>query len=183
MAARQGGFSLIEIMIALVIIGLAASIAVPMYADAIHEARANALQQDGKTLHSALMRYYNDNSAFPSDDDLDIESLDPLNSEGYLDGSSITDKLVGGQLLVYLAPDVGGDDQQFIAVLRHAEDPTVLVGVVHTNIVTDDGDWVDGSYVIDAQDLEESGVEDGAGAKDGGGGGGDVEATPESPAG
>ena len=71
------------------------------------------------------------------------------------DGEAITSKLVGGQLLIYLAPDVGGVDQQFILVMRHEADPSVLVAVVHTNLVTEEGKWVDGSYIIDAEDLED----------------------------
>jgi prepilin-type N-terminal cleavage/methylation domain-containing protein len=154
------GFTLIELLVAVAIIGLASALAIPMYADAIRKGRASALQSDGKTLHGALMAYYKDNSAFPSDDSFDTTTLSPLSTEGYLhSGEAITSKLVDGELLVYLAPDIGGADQQFVAVMRHADDRRVIVGVVHTNLVTDDGEWVDGSYVIDAEDLEEAELE------------------------
>lgn len=155
------------------IIGLASALAVPVYLNAIRKGRQAALQSDGKTLHGALMRYYEDNSAFPADDALDLKTLSPL-TDGYINrGEAITTKLAGGQLMVYLAPDVDGADQQFVAILRHADDPAVIVGVVHTNLVTGSGNWVDGSYVIDAEDLEGAGLgegeSEGEGAERGGG--------------
>jgi len=177
---KQKGFTLIELLVAIAIIGLTSALAIPVYANAIRKSRTAALQSDGKTLHTALMQYFKDNSAFPADDALDLTTLSPL-TDGYLNrGEAITSKLVGGQLMVYLAPDVNGDDQQFIAIMRHADDPEVMVGVVYTNLVTDDGDWVDGSYVIDAEDLEESGLDDDDddGDKDDGDGDKDIDAEP-----
>ena len=153
----SGGFTLIELLVSVAIIALVASLAVPMYADAIRKGRASALQASGKALHGALMRYYNDYGAFPSEDLLDTTTLTPLAGQGYLhSGEAITSRLIDGQLLVYLAPDIGGVDQQFVAVMRDAADRRVIIAVVHTNLVTDDGDWVDGSFVIDDDDLEEA---------------------------
>jgi len=59
-------------------------------------------------------------------------------------------------VMLYLAPDVGGANTQFITVARADIDPTMIFAVVYTNVVTDDDGWVDGVYVITPDDLKEA---------------------------
>ncbi|MBU2886247.1 type II secretion system major pseudopilin GspG [Gilvimarinus agarilyticus] len=63
---RQSGFSLIEIMVVVVIIGLLASIVAPMVLDRAEEARINKVKADFKSIQTALKLYQLDNYVFPS---------------------------------------------------------------------------------------------------------------------
>lgn len=153
-----GGFTLIEVMIVVVIIALLTAAAVPMYGQAMRRSRITALAADLEQLYGALMRYHADHGSFPAEGDFDTASLSPLTTEGYLvSAGSITSKLLKEELVVYVAPDVGGPDQQFIVVARHVVDPSIIVVAVHTSIVGAAGGWVDGVYVISEGELEEAG--------------------------
>jgi len=64
----QSGFTLIEIMIVVVILGILASIIVPNVMDSPNEARIVKAKQDIRTLESALNLYKLDNFNYPSTD-------------------------------------------------------------------------------------------------------------------
>lgn len=64
--SRQSGFSLIEIMVVVVIIGLLASIVAPMVLDRADEARVNKVRADFKSIQTALNLYRIDNYVYPS---------------------------------------------------------------------------------------------------------------------
>jgi len=64
--AAHRGFTLIEIMVVLVIIGLLAALVVPAVMDRPDEARAIKAQQDIRALESSLKLYRLDNYRYPS---------------------------------------------------------------------------------------------------------------------
>ncbi len=63
---RQSGFSLIELMIVVVILGLMATLLVPRIMDRPDEARVTKAKVDIRTLESALRLYRLDNGAYPT---------------------------------------------------------------------------------------------------------------------
>jgi general secretion pathway protein G len=63
-AAR--GFTLIEIMVVVVIIGLLAAVIVPTVVSKIDEARVSKAKQDIQALEAALLEYRLDNSKYPT---------------------------------------------------------------------------------------------------------------------
>src|SRR5690606_4793701 len=65
-SGRQSGFSLIEIMVVVVIIGLLASIVAPMVLDRADEARINKVIADFSSIQTALNLYRIDNYVYPS---------------------------------------------------------------------------------------------------------------------
>jgi len=73
----QNGFTLIELVIVLAIIGILLSIAIPVYQKSIEHARESALKQDLATIRSAIDQYTLDKEKAP-------QSLDELISAGYL---------------------------------------------------------------------------------------------------
>ena len=153
----ERGVTLIEVLMVVLIISIMAAIILPVYSNAMRRSRATALAAECETLYEALMKYHVDQGSFPADDDFDTATLSPLSTEGYfLNPESLTSKLQDEEILVYLAPDVGGEDQQFIIVVRHVADPSIIVAVVYTNIIAATGGWVDGVYVITEGDLEEA---------------------------
>lgn len=64
--ARQQGFSLIEIMVVVVIIGILAALIVPRLMDRPDQARVVAVRQDIAALMQALKLFKLDNGRYPS---------------------------------------------------------------------------------------------------------------------
>lgn len=67
-ALRQGGFTLIEIMVVVVILGILAAIVAPNVISRIDDASINRAKQDIRGIESALKLYYMDNSRYPTTD-------------------------------------------------------------------------------------------------------------------
>ncbi len=65
---KQGGFTLIEIMVVIVIIGILIGLVAPNIVGNVDEARVTAAKADISTLVDALERYYMDSSAYPTTD-------------------------------------------------------------------------------------------------------------------
>jgi general secretion pathway protein G len=77
MRKQHAGFTLIELMIVMAIIGVLAVIAVPSYISAIRHAREAALREDLHILRDAIDSYTMDKQKAP-------QSLDDLTQDGYL---------------------------------------------------------------------------------------------------
>lgn len=65
---RETGFTLIEVMVVVVILGILAAIVVPRIMDRPDEARIIKAKQDIRTLESALNLYRLDNYTYPTTD-------------------------------------------------------------------------------------------------------------------
>jgi general secretion pathway protein G len=63
---RAGGFTLIEIMVVVVIIGLLAAVIVPTVISKVDEARVAKTKQDIQSLETALTMFRLDNSKYPT---------------------------------------------------------------------------------------------------------------------
>jgi len=175
---RDRGFTVIEVMMVMGIVVILAAIAIPLYANALRQSHTNALVLEVKHLYDAMMQYHADMGFFPSEDSFDAETLAPLSTQGYFNGAgSFLEKLTGEEVLIYLAPDVDGADQHFILVTQSKADPSIIVVAVHTNIIEETDGWVDGVYVITADELAGA-ADDLGGGDDGGGSGGRGDGPP-----
>jgi general secretion pathway protein G len=74
---QDAGFTLIELMIVMAIIGVLAMVAVPSYISALKHAREAVLKEDLHTLRAAIDSYTMDKQKAP-------QSLDDLTQDGYL---------------------------------------------------------------------------------------------------
>lgn len=90
---RQSGFTLIEIIVVVVIIGLLAGVVGPKIFGNVYKAQLQRARQDIRTIESALKIYRLDNFAYPTNEqglralverpaDPNLTNYDP---EGYLD--------------------------------------------------------------------------------------------------
>jgi general secretion pathway protein G len=73
----EGGFTLVELMIVMLIIGVLAAIAIPSYLQSLQHAKEAVLKEDLHVLRQAIDAYTNDKEKAP-------QSLDDLVSAGYL---------------------------------------------------------------------------------------------------
>jgi general secretion pathway protein G len=78
-AGGSAGFTLMEMVIVLAIIGVLASIVAPAVMNAMMRAREVALQQDLKVMRKLIDDYYGDKGAYPP-------SLQTLVEQGYMRG-------------------------------------------------------------------------------------------------
>ncbi len=67
--ARQQGFTLLEIMVVVVIIGLLAAMVVPSFMKNVDQAGVNRAKQDLRQIETALNLYRLDNFRYPSTED------------------------------------------------------------------------------------------------------------------
>ena len=65
-ARRAHGFTLIEIMVVVIIIGLLAAVIVPTVLSRVDDAKVAKAKQDIQSLEAALAMYYVDNSKYPT---------------------------------------------------------------------------------------------------------------------
>ena len=66
--AGERGFTLIEIMVVVIIIGLLAAVIVPQVIDKVDQARITKAKSDIQGLETALQMYRLDNSKYPTTD-------------------------------------------------------------------------------------------------------------------
>ncbi len=74
---NERGFSLLELIVVLTLVGLLVGIALPMYKDATQRAREAALKQDLQRMREAIEEYYTDRAEYP-------QALEDLVTAGYL---------------------------------------------------------------------------------------------------
>jgi len=109
---RQSGFTLIEVMVVVVILGILAAIVVPRVMDRPDAARATKARADIRALESALNLYKLDNFVYPNTDQ-GLQALtskpggtpEPRNWKQYMDRLP---KDPWGNDYQYLAPGVQG---------------------------------------------------------------------------
>ncbi len=111
----QKGFSLIEIMVVVLIIGLLASIAAPLVLDKADEARVQKARADFKNIQTALKLYRLDNFVYPTSEQglealVTKPTLDPIpgkwKKSGYLEELP---QDPWGRPYLYLSPGEEGD--------------------------------------------------------------------------
>lgn len=112
---RQSGFTLIEIIVVVVIIGILATLIAPQILGRVDEARMTAAKQDIRTLGTALDFYRMDNFKYPTTDQglralvakPDDPSVRNWRPEGYLKARTVPKDPWGNEYR-YLSPGTRG---------------------------------------------------------------------------
>ena len=120
---KQAGFSLIEIMVVLVIIGLLVAVVAPNVLDRADDARVQKVQADFAAIATSLRLYKLDNFSYPTSEQglealVERPSIDPVPNNwkkgGYLPNMPIDP---WGRPYVYLSPAEFSDDDYDIYTL------------------------------------------------------------------
>ena len=114
---RQSGFTLIEIMVVVIIIGVLSAIVAPAVIGRIEDTRVEVVKVDLRTIASALKMYRVDNFGYPSNEsgllalieDPRDTSAPNWNREGYLDDDEVPRDPWGTEYQ-YLNPGPDGSD-------------------------------------------------------------------------
>ena len=114
---RQTGFTLIELMVVLVIIGVLAALIVPNVLDRADDARVTAARTDVNNITQALKLYKLDNLRYPSaEQGLDALVRKPSSGPAPLNWKPYLEKLPAdpwGQAYQYLNPGIKGEIDVF----------------------------------------------------------------------
>jgi prepilin-type N-terminal cleavage/methylation domain-containing protein len=147
---HEAGFSMIELMIVVLIIGLISSIAIPMMRHAMDKAHRATVAESGRAIYTGLIQHNVDTGTFPVK--VDLQTLEPLSTLGYVDNAeSIVAKLYAGRMLVYIPLGT----EEFFVVLRSKTNPPAFFTVMRTdNWGGDPGVWFDGVYYYDPIENE-----------------------------
>lgn len=133
---RQGGFTLIEILVVVVILGILATFVVPNIMGKPDEARATKAQNDIQALSTALDMYKLDNFYYPSTDQ-GLEAL--VDKPG---GSPEAKNWRDGGYVKQLQKDPWGNDYQYLAPGAHGEFDLYSLGKDGVSSDDDIGNWL-----------------------------------------
>ncbi len=107
------GFTLIELMAVLIIIGLLAGVAVTTYIGQVDKARVKTTKASLKNLHDAVLSFKLDTGVYPSEEEgLDALVIEPMDVEGwqpggYLQTSEVPRDAWGNDFIYQLNPESG----------------------------------------------------------------------------
>ena len=107
---RQRGFSLIEILVVLVIMGLLISVVAPTVLNSADDARVQKVQADFKAIETALKIYRLDNFVYPSTEQGLVALIEPSTLEpeprNFKDGGYLQETPLDpwGREYLYLSP-------------------------------------------------------------------------------
>lgn len=112
---KQTGFTLIEVMVVVVILGILAAVVVPRIMDNPDKARITKAKQDIRALESALNLYRLDNYSYPTTD----QGLEALSSRP--SGSPEPANYKEGGYIRKLPKDPWGSDYLYLSPGEHSE--------------------------------------------------------------
>ncbi|MEM9157524.1 MAG: type II secretion system protein [Verrucomicrobiota bacterium] len=138
--SKRSGFTLVEIMIVVLIIGLLAALAVPAFAKMRQTSRATTFANDIRALATAAQNYILESGEYPPDSS---SGVFPNELDGYLTVQVFEDDTPLGGLWDFEFEDEGGYTSAVGVVNPSVEDEDFL----KVDEVLDDGNLSTGSFV------------------------------------
>jgi len=145
------GFTLVELMIVTMVVGMLAAISAPKFRDVQVKAHLKSVVADGKILYSGFHEFYADNYSYPnstSNPYFSLQTFEPLTSMGYYQGDMF-ERLNNNQATSYNSPDDQGPNQEFWVMFTLRIDPSYQVVIASSdNAPMGGGDWMEGVYTF-----------------------------------
>ena len=110
---RKNGFTMVELVAVLIILGLLAAVVVKSFTGTVDEARVKTTKMSLKLLHDAVLQFKMDTGQYPSEEDglmaLIEEPPDVIGwtSGGYLETTEVPKDAWGGEFVYQLEPESG----------------------------------------------------------------------------
>lgn len=82
MFSKKRGFTLVELMVVVIIIGILVAIAIPLYSGIQQKAKESACEANVRTISGAAAMYHAENGSFPAD-------VVALVTDGYLQDTPV----------------------------------------------------------------------------------------------
>jgi len=101
----QAGFTLLELLVVMTIIGILAAIAVPALRDSPQRAREASLREDLFTMRSVIDQYHGDKLVFPPD-------LQTLVTDGYMRKIPVDPMTKSADTWVLTMEEISAEEQQ-----------------------------------------------------------------------
>lgn len=127
---NKKGFTFIELMVVIIILGMLAMIVIPSYLKRVDEAKITAAKVQIKSLENALKLFYLDNGFYPSTEQ-GLKALiekpttgripQKYREGGYLEKKSIP-KDPWGNDYIYLSPGRNGEEYEIISYGRDGKE-------------------------------------------------------------
>lgn len=131
---RHAGFTLIELMVVVIIIGLLAAVVVPQFLGRVDDARKAKAKQDIQALETGLTMYKLDNFTYPTPD----QGLKALVEKPNDD--SVKNWRPGGYLK-HLPKDPWGNEYQYVYPGTHGEYDVYSAGPPGSDAAASIGNW------------------------------------------
>jgi general secretion pathway protein G len=109
------GFTMVELMAMLIIIGLLATLVVTKVADQIDKARRTTTKANLKTLHQKVVEFKMDTGDYPTEEDGLLALIEAPSGvmnyppNGYLDQTEVPTDAWGNEFYYELYPETGGE--------------------------------------------------------------------------
>src|SRR4051812_35335999 len=132
--SQRRGFTLVEIMVVVVIIGLLAAIAIPAFKRVRERSLASRMINDFRQFESAFQRYASENGGFPAAGGLGVI---PTGMDGYLPLSFSNTSPLGG--------NYQWSGPSSFVVLRNSQATDAMMQQIDAAL--DDGDLATGEFV------------------------------------
>ena len=140
--AAAAGFTLLELLVVVAVIGILAVIGIPSMRRALLRARIGRMASDATTLHKAMVTYAIDHDVYPANgtgpgDPFDRVTLEPLVSQHYLHNyQAVTAKPLARQLPASAPPDGRTADAEGHPAPRSGVETIASNGHLHDAILT-----------------------------------------------
>jgi prepilin-type N-terminal cleavage/methylation domain-containing protein len=103
---KQQGFTIIELLIVIIVIGILATLVITTFSGIQRNARNRAREADVNALHSQIEYYYGQNSVYPALADINSSTWRGTNMQG-LDSGALSDPQDASSGALVSAPQAG----------------------------------------------------------------------------